>query len=126
MGNLLLLFTAATKPRAFLIIRLIQHSLVLLLFPVPIDVSHEVDGKVNLDISHSDGLRMTDANNTYAPDVLIVPSKLKEFSKVNGTFDLCNLNPSYINKVKYAELHVSSGEMPGKDRVGVTLVKLEV
>jgi hypothetical protein len=49
------------------------------LFPVPTDVSHEV----NLDISHSDGLRMLDADNTYAPDVLIVPSKLREFSKVS-------------------------------------------
>ncbi len=69
---------------------------------MPTDVSHEV----NLDISHSDGLRLTDADNTYAPDVLIVPSKLKEFSKVSrpifrpllvvfpcdtdGTFDSCN------------------------------------
>jgi len=35
------------------------------------------------------------------------------------------INPSYINRVKYAKLQVSSGEMPGKDRVSVTLAKLE-
>lgn len=106
------------------------------LFPVPTDVSHEV----NLDISHSDGLRMLDADNTYAPDVLIVPSKLREFSKVNISISRLSslnfsdaqivhstraINSSYINKMKYAKLHVTSGEMPGKDRVGVTLSKLE-
>lgn len=106
------------------------------LFPAPTDVSHEV----NLDISHSDGLRMMDVDNTYAPDVLIVPSRLKEFSKVSKSISrLCSLNlsdaqmvhstrainPSYINKMKYAKLHVSGGEMPGKDRVNVTLSKLE-
>ncbi|KAF8349223.1 DNA polymerase alpha/epsilon subunit B-domain-containing protein [Amanita rubescens] len=98
---------------------LLQQRSFYPLFPVPTDVSHEV----NLDISHSDGLRMTNADNTYAPDVLIVPSKLKEFSKM--VHSTRAINPSYINKAKYAKLHVSSGEMPGKDRVGATLAKLE-
>jgi DNA polymerase alpha subunit B len=46
---------------------------------VPQDLSQEV----NLDLSHSDGLRMVDDDELdYAPDVMILPSKLKQFSKV--------------------------------------------
>ena len=49
------------------------------LFPVPQDLAQEV----NLDVSHSDGLRMVDDDELdYAPDVMILPSKLKQFYKV--------------------------------------------
>jgi hypothetical protein len=53
------------------------------IFPVPLDLSSDV----NLDISHSEGLKVgSDPNSTqeYAPDILVIPSRLKHFSKVNG------------------------------------------
>lgn len=53
------------------------------IFPVPLELSSDV----NLDISHSDGLRLgsdPDGIKEYAPDVLILPSRLKHFSKVSG------------------------------------------
>lgn len=48
------------------------------LFPVPPDVTHEV----NLSVTHLGGLNLTDDNKDYAPDVLVLPSRLKQFSKV--------------------------------------------
>ena len=43
---------------------------------MPFDVSHDV----NLSVTHWDGLKLSDND---APDVLIVPSRLKQFSKVS-------------------------------------------
>ena len=40
---------------------------------------------MNLDISHSDGLRLgadLDEVEEYSPDIVVVPSRLKQFSKV--------------------------------------------
>ena len=51
------------------------------LFPVPQDLAQEV----NLDMSHSDGLKMVDDESDYAPDVMILPSKLKQFFKVGSS-----------------------------------------
>lgn len=50
------------------------------IFPVPDGLSSEV----NLDVTHSDGAQMIDEETDldYAPDVLILPSRLKQFSKV--------------------------------------------
>ncbi len=49
------------------------------IFPPPADVLSEV----NLDMSHFDDVRMVDEGDLdYAPDVLILPSRLKQFSKV--------------------------------------------
>ena len=48
------------------------------LFPSPLELSHEV----NLDISHFEHLALCHEESTCAPDVLIVPSRLKHFSKV--------------------------------------------
>ncbi len=48
------------------------------LFPSPLELSHEV----NLDISHFEHLALCHEERVYAPDVLIVPSRLKHFSKV--------------------------------------------
>ena len=49
------------------------------IFPPPADVSSEV----NLAMSHFDDVRMVDEGDLdYAPDVLILPSRLKQFSKV--------------------------------------------
>jgi len=47
------------------------------LFPAPLDLSHEV----NLDVSH---LALCHGGGASAPDVLVVPSRLKHFSKVRG------------------------------------------
>jgi DNA polymerase alpha subunit B len=48
---------------------------------VPQDLTQEV----NLDMSHSDSLRMVDDELDYAPDVIILPSKLKQFFKVGNS-----------------------------------------
>ena len=48
---------------------------------MPQDLTQEV----NLDMSHSDGLRMVDDELDYAPDVMILPSKLKQFFKVGNS-----------------------------------------
>ncbi len=64
------------------------------IFPVPLDLAHEV----NLDATHSDLLYLcpqTDEEHasagapdpgkaSCAPDVLIIPSRLKQFSKVGA------------------------------------------
>lgn len=65
------------------------------IFPVPLDLAHDV----NLDVTHSDLLYMcpqddadhasaggTDSSKaSCAPDVLIIPSRLKHFSKVRAS-----------------------------------------
>lgn len=45
---------------------------------MPADLSTDV----NLDVSHSEGLRIDQNIDERAPDVLIVPSKFKQFTKV--------------------------------------------
>ncbi|KAF8630838.1 hypothetical protein AX17_005197 [Amanita inopinata Kibby_2008] len=99
---------------------LLQQRSFYPLFPVPLDISHEV----NLDVSHSESLRICDADgNQYAPDVLIMPSKLKEFSKtVHST---TAINPSYINKMRYTTVNVTGGNAPVKNRIKVDLLKFE-
>ena len=37
---------------------------------------------MNLDVSHSDGLKLVNEENPISPDVLILPSRLKQFVKV--------------------------------------------
>ena len=61
------------------------------LFPVPQDLSQDV----NLDMSHSVGLKMVTDELDYAPDVMILPSKLKQFFKVGNSPVLWeyNINP---------------------------------
>ena len=51
------------------------------IFPVPQSISYEV----NLDVSHSGLLKLgryDGVNSTFAPDLLVLPSRLKQFSKV--------------------------------------------
>jgi DNA polymerase alpha subunit B len=47
------------------------------LFPSPLELAHEV----NLDVSHIAHLELCH-ETAFAPDVLVVPSRLKHFSKV--------------------------------------------
>ncbi len=48
------------------------------LFPTSLDLSPEV----NLDASHLEHLALCHGEGQSAPDVLVVPSRLKHFSKV--------------------------------------------
>lgn len=56
------------------------------LFPSPLELSHEV----NLDISHLEYVGLCHEEGAYAPDVLIVPSRLKHFSKVRPVFQMAS------------------------------------
>lgn len=47
-------------------------------FPVPLDLCSEV----NLDVTHSVGLRLDNEMEDVAPDVLFLPSRLRQFCKV--------------------------------------------
>ncbi|KAK0244203.1 DNA polymerase alpha subunit B [Armillaria nabsnona] len=90
------------------------------LFPVPQELAHEV----NLDVTHSQLLRLGESDDgNVAPDVLIIPSRLKHFSKVKllaflspilltryQSLDTTStLNPSFLSKGTYAVLQVGSG-----------------
>ncbi|KAK0187998.1 DNA polymerase alpha subunit B [Armillaria mellea] len=74
------------------------------LFPVPQELAHEV----NLDVTHSQLLRLGELDDgNVAPDVLIIPSRLKHFSKsLDAT---STLNPSFLSKGTYAILQVGPG-----------------
>ncbi|KAI0349482.1 DNA polymerase alpha, subunit B [Trametes cingulata] len=105
------------------------------IFPVPHDLAHEV----NLDVSHSELLYLSPSDDNYddsegredptrarcAPDVLIVPSRLKYFSKtVDSTLAV---NPSFLTKATYAVLEYAGHTAPGpaKDRMTVEIRRLE-
>lgn len=53
---------------------------------------------MNLDVSHSDGLRMVDDDELdYAPDVMILPSKLKQFYKVGNSYFFFLVRENKVN-----------------------------
>ncbi|KAG9019888.1 DNA-directed DNA polymerase alpha subunit pol12 [Tulasnella sp. 427] len=88
------------------------------IYPVPLDSSHDV----NLDISHSHLLGIP---NDSIPDVVVLPSRLKEFSKiVDGTVFI---NPSYASKFNnpgmLAKVTVNA-MLEGAERIAVELIKL--
>ncbi|KAI0826859.1 DNA polymerase alpha subunit B [Trametes gibbosa] len=108
------------------------------IFPVPLDLSHDV----NLDVTHSDMLYLTPQDDDddevvgeserddpsrarCAPDVLVVPSRLKHFSKVVD--DTVAVNPSFLTKSTYAVLEYAGHGTPGpaKDRIKVEIQRLE-
>ncbi|KAG9041253.1 DNA-directed DNA polymerase alpha subunit pol12, partial [Tulasnella sp. UAMH 9824] len=85
------------------------------IYPVPYDNSHEV----NLDVSHSHLLSIP---NDSIPDVVILPSRLKEFSKiVDGTVFI---NPSSATKFNnpgmLAKITVNA-ILEGTERISVDL-----
>ncbi|KAG6836140.1 hypothetical protein H0H93_010973 [Arthromyces matolae] len=98
---------------------LLQQRSFYPLFPVPFDVSHEV----NLSVSHLDGLGLSEDNNS-APDVLILPSRLKQFSKlVHAT---TAINPSFLSKGTFAKIIVNpSGDVASMERINVEIAKLD-
>jgi DNA polymerase alpha subunit B len=62
------------------------------LFPAPEDLAHDV----NLDVTHWHNLRLEDT----APDILILPSRLKHFSKVVDS--TLALNPGHLSRANTA------------------------
>ncbi|KAF8584710.1 DNA polymerase alpha, subunit B [Ramaria rubella] len=70
------------------------------IFPVPLEFSSDV----NLDVSHSEHLKLGEP----LPDVLVLPSILKQFSKnVEG---ILVINPSVFGKSRtVAQLHIPAG-----------------
>ncbi|KAG1898113.1 DNA polymerase alpha, subunit B [Suillus fuscotomentosus] len=83
------------------------------------DVAHEV----NLDVSHSAELRVAESPEDPGPDVMVLPSRLKHFSKVVDNSVV--INPSYLTKGTYATLSYS-GQGTGfpKDRISADIAKL--
>lgn len=98
------------------------------------DVSHEV----NLDVSRSKSLDLDHGSQDKIPHVLLVPSRLKQFSKVSwlvqdvlsGSLKLCLqrvngatfVNPSSVAKSSYAFLRYSGQE--SGETVNVDIRKL--
>ncbi|KAL0068379.1 DNA-directed DNA polymerase alpha subunit pol12 [Marasmius tenuissimus] len=81
---------------------LLQQRSFYPVFPVP----SELSGEVNLDVTHSAGLKLDVDVEEYAPDVLIFPSKFKQFSKrVNSTLFI---NPSSVSKGVYGTLELAA------------------
>ncbi|KAI1790115.1 DNA polymerase alpha, subunit B [Ganoderma leucocontextum] len=106
------------------------------IFPVPLDLTHEL----SVDVTHSDLLYFTPQDDDSeasgsaedptaarcAPDVLIVPSRLKHFSKVVD--HTVAVNPSFLTKSTYAVLEYAGHTVPGpaKDRLKVEIERVEV
>ncbi|TFK48691.1 DNA polymerase alpha, subunit B [Heliocybe sulcata] len=113
--------TAEYDSMASLCRHVLQQRSFYPLFPVPSDLSHDV----NLDVSHSDGLRIyPDTQDPFSPDVLILPSRLKHFSKVVD--DSVAINPSFLTKGIYAEVTLPARRTESlKMDVVVELVKLD-
>ncbi|KZT11993.1 DNA polymerase alpha, subunit B [Laetiporus sulphureus 93-53] len=80
---------------------LLQQRSFYPLFPVPLELAHEV----NLDVTHLKGLDLCAGEGVEkdkAPEVLITPSRLKHFSKhVDSTVVV---NPSFLTKGTFAKL----------------------
>ncbi|KAG6910686.1 hypothetical protein DXG01_008730 [Tephrocybe rancida] len=99
---------------------LLQQRSFYPIFPVPLDLAHEV----NLSVTHLTGLRLGDEIDN-APDVLILPSKLKQFSK--AVHSTTAVNPSFLAKGTYAKLSVASRRsgMGLKERIKTEIVRLD-
>ncbi|KAG5645477.1 hypothetical protein DXG03_006022 [Asterophora parasitica] len=89
------------------------------LFPVPLDVSQDV----NLAVTHLGGLKL--GEEECAPDILVLPSRLKQFSK--AVHSTATLNPSFLVKGTYAKVHVAAkSAISGfKERLATEIVRLE-
>ncbi|KAF9454852.1 alpha DNA polymerase [Macrolepiota fuliginosa MF-IS2] len=92
-----------TDAMAALCRHLLQQRSFYPIFPTPHELAHEV----NLDVSHSDGLKLVDEGDPSPPDVLVLPSKLKHFIKM--VHSTTAINPSFLNRGTYALLKVAEG-----------------
>uniref|UniRef100_A0A0W0G7Z2 DNA polymerase alpha subunit B n=1 Tax=Moniliophthora roreri TaxID=221103 RepID=A0A0W0G7Z2_MONRR len=109
-----------SDPMGNLCRHLLQQRSFYPIFPVPLEVSSEV----NLDVTHSEGVKMNeDEENDYAPDVLILPSKFKQFTKsVNSTLVI---NPSSVTKSVYGTLRLEPGTSQAlRERLRAEVVKV--
>ncbi|KAF7768093.1 hypothetical protein Agabi119p4_7336 [Agaricus bisporus var. burnettii] len=100
---------------------LLQQRSFYPIFPTPPGLAHEV----NMDVSHSDGLKLVDGDNLNPPDVLILPSKLKHFVKMVHSTTV--INASFLNRNTYALLKVaegSGGMSSVKQRLSCEVVRL--
>ncbi|KAF8558385.1 DNA polymerase alpha subunit B [Imleria badia] len=89
------------------------------IFPAPFDVAHEV----NLDVTHSEGIRLVESEDGCAPDVLVLPSRLKQFSKVVDSTTV--VNPSFLSKGIYVMLsYAGQGSGLAKDRMTADISRI--
>jgi len=108
----------ATDTMASLARHILQQRSFYPLFPTPLDLSQEV----NLDVSHLEQLALCHEDRTSAPDVLILPSRLKHFSKVVD--HTIAINPSSVAKNVSANLVFGGkGEGPISSRMTVDVGK---
>jgi len=104
----------ATDMMASLARHILQQRSFYPLFPAPLDLSHEV----NLDVSHLEYLALCHGEGASSPDVLVVPSRLKHFSKVVDR--TITINPSFVAKKVSANLVFGgNGEGPISSRMKV-------
>ncbi|KAJ7712429.1 DNA polymerase alpha/epsilon subunit B-domain-containing protein [Mycena metata] len=112
-----------SDPMANVCRHLLQQRSFYPVFPVPLELAAEVV----LDVSHSDGLRLGGGDEEgapeCAPDVLIVPSRLKQFTKT--VYTTTALNPSFVSKGAYVVLDVAAREGSEKARLSPRVAKLE-
>ncbi|KAG0696384.1 DNA polymerase alpha subunit B [Suillus ampliporus] len=110
---------AASDPMSNLGRYILQQRSFYPIFPVSLDVAHEV----NLDVSHSAELRVSESPDEPVPDVMVLPSRLKHFSKVVDNSVI--VNPSFLTKGTYATLSYS-GQGTGfpKDRISADIARL--
>ncbi|KAJ7855906.1 DNA polymerase alpha/epsilon subunit B-domain-containing protein [Mycena olivaceomarginata] len=105
---------------------LLQQRSFYPVFPVPLELASEVV----LDVTHSEGLRLGGGESESgdapecAPDVIIVPSRLRQFAKT--VYATAALNPSFVSKGSYVVLDVAARDGSGaKARLSPRVVKLE-
>jgi len=101
---------------------LLQQRSFYPIFPVPLELSSDV----NLDISHMEGLKLgfgPESIQEDAPNILIIPSRLKHFSKVVDS--TVAINPSFLTKNIYAILLFGQhGVSAVSEQINVDLVKI--
>ncbi|KAJ6508996.1 DNA polymerase alpha/epsilon subunit B-domain-containing protein [Mycena sanguinolenta] len=118
-----------TDPMANVCRHLLHQRSFYPVFPVPLELASEVI----LDVSHSDGLRLGSGSGEgddddasmpeCAPDVLILPSRFKQFTKT--VYATVALNPSFVAKGSYVVLDVAARTGEGKARLLPRVMKLE-
>ncbi|KAL6302805.1 DNA polymerase alpha, subunit B [Sparassis latifolia] len=120
--------TQAGDPMTNTCRHLLQQRSFYPIFPVPFDLSHEV----NLDITHSEALKLAGLDSAAsAPDVLITPSRLKHFSKVTSPHSFMVdstlfMNPSFLTKGMFATMsYAGSGDNDLPDRLKADILKLD-
>ncbi|KAJ7505482.1 DNA polymerase alpha/epsilon subunit B-domain-containing protein [Mycena galericulata] len=119
-----------TDPMTNLCRHLLQQRSFYPVFPVPLELA----GEVILDVTHADGLRLGvgdgdgDGAPERAPDVLIVSSRFKQFTKT--VYATTAVNPSFVSKNAYVVLDVAprgagEGSESVRSRLAPRVAKIE-